>query len=217
MLSICCPQYMSIVFSSLQWCNYSSLHSSHSSTPKSPGYNKRQGPMGLHRRPLPPKSPRHILSHRSHNRSNSRSPPNHNAVVSPNRRGPNLADRRPSVPNHTDKRNLILARGTQYPCFHHVRKQPRPSYEGKDPSIFAAFASSGAFSGSDLPSLSEDTKGLDPAFKTYVVTSTMASNGWQIYTGPSYNASGTGPFNSTLECQRSNFRCNLKPNGSAIP
>ncbi|KAI4282108.1 MAG: hypothetical protein L6R38_003192 [Xanthoria sp. 2 TBL-2021] len=82
---------------------------------------------------------------------------------------------------------------------------------GQDTSIFSNFASSGAFSGPDLPSLPEDTKGLDIAFKTYLLTSATAANDWQVFTGPPYNSSG--PVNSTLDSQHLKFQCNIKSNG----
>ena len=80
-----------------------------------------------------------------------------------------------------------------------------------DVSTFANFAASGAFSGPDMPSLVDQTEGLDFAFRAYLLTTAMAANDWQAMYGPPYNNSGA--FNSKPEAQAKNFVCNLKPSG----
>ncbi|KAL9594169.1 MAG: hypothetical protein Q9219_007182 [cf. Caloplaca sp. 3 TL-2023] len=80
--------------------------------------------------------------------------------------------------------------------------------DGQDTSVFANFASSGAFSGPELLSLPEQTKGLDLAFKTYLVTTAMAANDWQVMLGPPYDENSK--FNSTPKSQGANFNCNYK-------
>ncbi|KAL8951368.1 MAG: hypothetical protein Q9222_002645 [Ikaeria aurantiellina] len=67
-----------------------------------------------------------------------------------------------------------------------------------DLSAFAQFASSGVFSGQNVISLPDTTTVLDLAFKPYLFTQAMATNGWRAYWDPPDNADGSWS-NSTAE------------------
>lgn len=79
-------------------------------------------------------------------------------------------------------------------------------------SAFAQFASAGAFSGQDVPSIPKETVHLDLGFKTYLVTKAMVANDWLVFWGPPDGADGAW-FNSTPDSNAEKFKCNPKPEG----
>ena len=67
-----------------------------------------------------------------------------------------------------------------------------------DMPSFVGFASTGAFSGPTLPSLPAQTEGLDMALRTYIVSSAMSHNNWQVYGAYNTSDGGSGKTNDSL-------------------
>ena len=67
-----------------------------------------------------------------------------------------------------------------------------------DMPSFIGFASTGAFSGATPPSLPAQTEGLDMALRTYIVSSAMSHNNWQVYGAYNTSDGASGKTNDSL-------------------
>lgn len=84
-----------------------------------------------------------------------------------------------------------------------------------DVPSFLAFAGTGSFSGSSMPSLPAQTESLNIGFKTYLLTTAMSQNSWRG-SWTNLDVSAVGNSTSALASQQNAFGCNFQANGVCV-